>query len=791
MKFLGPACLLILVFLLNSCSVTRYVPQGKQLYYGASLDLQHPDSIRVADLRNSLENVIAPDPTPRLLGSPVQVWWYYQTQTPKKKGIFAKLWRAIKKGIGGVIGSEPVYYDPLATEQVIDLLANRAENLGFFRAQSDASVMVDSSARAVTVDYEVVVNRPYVLDTLREFIRDSSVARVIDSVEQRSLVQPGDRYNLFVLENERTRLQDALRDEGYYYFTDNDLEYFADTLGNDHDIYLLLKLKDDLAHQKLIPQYIKNIRVYSNYQLGDSIQHIPGDTIRYDSLTIICDDCPLRHSILAEGIAYRPGLRYNPQRHNTTLRRLSNFNTFKYISISYDTLTGSDSLLNLSVFLTPRAKRTIEGEVGIVFNNGNYFGPEIAMTYLNRNLFGGAELLRLDGNLTYNYYLGGNNDAAFPSFGRYGFRSTLNIPRLWIPNSEGLFPNLTTGNTRFSLGFESEQLPFRLNTPSFVRVIDSLQLEPFRDELARDSSYTSRATFSTWTFQYGYTWQNRPKVVHETNPLTFRIQSVSPQEEALIPLLREARGPQVGDQAGLLRLERMRLWSPDYIYLIDSRIDGLETHNFYYRQRLAMNFNQVSPIRTAEGRDPAPENSQFLQVETDFRYYLIFNNKTSIASRFRAFVGYPFSKRAIIPYFDLYTVGGGNSMRAFAPRGLGPGTLARDPDQFSPFAGYGNILLETNLELRQRMGPMFELALFTDIGNVWEYRTLDPPPPNDFRLDTFYEQLAVAGGVGFRLDLDFLLIRLDLAYPLVLPYERPQEGLLQNTNFVLAFGYPF
>lgn len=764
----------------TSCSVTKYLEPGENLYAGASVELNHPDTVKTGDLSTQLATVANTSTNARLLGFPYKVWFYLKFKTDKEKGL--------KHWISKNLGEEPIYYDDAVTRQVEQLLVNRAENLGFFRATAQGEPQVNEKKRNVTVDYTVNVDRPYLIDTLYRELQDSSVQAIVDSVAGNSLVQPGDRYNLFVLENERLRLQEALRQNGYYYFTANDLEYFADTLSG-HKVKLLLTLKDGLARRKKGPQYIETVDIYSNYKLNTAIGEQISDTLVYEGLRIICDDCPLRPSALAEGFAVRPDQKYSPTDHRQTLQRLSNFNTFKYISLSYDTVPMRDSLLSLTAYLTPRLRRTIEGEVGLVLNSGNYFGPEVKLTYYNRNLFRGAEFLRIDANYTYNFYMGGS-DRSFPSFGSYGIRATVNVPRLWLPNDEQFFPELQKGNTRFSAGFDAEEIPFLLSDSRFnyLSLIESLNLEELQQEIAADSNYAPRIGLSNFVLQYGYNWQQQVTIQHETNPFTLRFQNVTAETNEVIVLLRESAKQQFGTSSNVLRLERfLPIISPDYIFLLDTRLEELNVHNFFLRQRLSYNYARVNPIETGIA-DPQPENSQFVQTETDFRYYLLFNSRTSIASRLRAFVGYPLSQRAIIPYFDLYNVGGPNSLRAFPPRGVGPGKVPHDRNRFSPFIGYGNVLLETNLELRQRLGPLFELALFTDIGNVWEYRTQDPPLETDFSFGNLLDEVAVAAGVGLRLDLNFLLLRLDFAWPLQTPYPKTEDD---NLNLVLAFGYPF
>lgn len=778
---------LVLSLLCSACSVTQLLPEGEQLYTGASLRLERPDTTVAPNLANNLQNVIAPNPNTRLFGFPWKAWFYLKFKTDKQKGL--------KHWLSTTIGEPPVLYDPLQTEQVVRLLENRAQNMGHFRAEAEADTQ--STSKKVHVDYRVRVEAPYRIDSLHYYINDTSLATRLTKLRPASFIRSGQIYSLETLKRERQRIEDALRSQGYFYFNAGDLEYFADTSGfsTRRKVDLLLKLKNDLPPQNLEPQLIKRVNIYSNYRL-DGVGNRPLDSILVEGLYLYCDRCPLKANVLAESFLIKPGLFYSPTNHRKTLERLSNLNTFKYINLDYDPVDGSDSLMIVNAYLSPRARRTIEGEIGAAYNTGKYFGPEIAVKYINRNLFRGAEFFTIDSRYSYNTFLGAAEEAIIPRWTRLSLAGTLSIPRFWLPRREALSKNLQYANTRIRLSLDNENLGFRLS--NLAKEIEDLGLNELLEALEADSTYTPSVKLSNWQFKYGYNWQRIPSLRHETNPLTIRLQTVGVDNSELLDLFRSFS---VGDRSSLVRLERMLLFSPDYSLLYDSRLARLQRHNFLYRQRLAFNINEVTPL--SDDANLQPETSLFLQWETDFHYYLTLGPGRQLASKLRVYAGYPISERAIIPYFDLYTVGGANSLRAFPPRGVGPGTIApQRREEFTIFTGYGNILLETSVEYRQRLGPYLEIAPFFDAGNIWQYRTQSEVPAAEFSFKNFLGELAADTGVGFRYDLEFLLIRLDFAWPITQPWQPKGERVVidqffnngwwwENLNFVLAFGYPF
>ena len=763
--------ILVLLFVQSSCSVAKYLPDGEYLYAGSDLELIAPDSANKNRVSERLERVLVDRQTPKW-----RVWWYYQNG-------FLLRW------IGDRIGREPILYDEKVSNQLVRRLAAEAADNGHFYHRVDYQVDSNRNARTIEVDYRVRVGVHYRIDSLFYAIRDSSVSRLIAESISESVVKPGDLYSLDALRAERLRVQNYLRERGYYYFVNSDLEFLADTIGNDKAVQLLMKLKDDIPPQRLKPQLIEKVMIVSDFEpiRRESDGAPRRDTFNYEGLTIACRECPLRPEILDEAFATRAGRRYDPRTHERTLERLANYNTFRYISLSYDPVPGTDSLLHLRALLTPNYKRTISGEVGAAYNSGRYFGPELGINYTNRNLFHGAELLSISGDLAYNYFLGNRGNSRIPSSGIYGLTARLDVPRFWLPQRDKILPSFRRSGTQIELGGRLETIDLNLNR--FSEEIAAKELSELADLLGQDSSATPRVTLAQLSAKYGYTWQRSRTIKNSLYPLDFRFQNPRVQTEELLTLSRNLG--LTSERQSLGRLDRMVLYGPSYEFIHDSRLQRLKTHNFFIAQQVSMNFNTVLPVGENR-RALARETSQYPQLETDFRYYWVWNDRQMIATRLHAGVAYPFSERAIVPYFDMYTVGGPNSLRGFIPRGIGPGPAPFSDNNLLGQGGYGNVLFETSIEFRQRLTELFEIAVFADAGNVWVYKTELEPVVGEFRLDSFLSELATDAGVGLRINLEFLILRIDVAKPLRIPYpETANAAVDDDWNFVLAFGYPF
>ena len=143
-------------------------------------------------------------------------------------------------------------------------------------------------------------------------------------------------------------------------------------------------------------------------------------------------------------------------------------------------------------------------------------------------------------------------------------------------------------------------------------------------------------------------------------------------------------------------------------------------------------------------------------------------------------------------------------MRGWQSNTLGPGTYLAVPgttgteDANFLFAPGGEAIFETNLELRANVYEWIELALFTDIGNVWFLPGSKVNYPGANLNRQSYLQLGIDAGLGMRFDFSFFIFRIDLARKIYSPaiqdfVNRERRSELRSNIYQLNFGigYPF
>jgi outer membrane protein insertion porin family len=167
---------------------------------------------------------------------------------------------------------------------------------------------------------------------------------------------------------------------------------------------------------------------------------------------------------------------------------------------------------------------------------------------------------------------------------------------------------------------------------------------------------------------------------------------------------------------------------------------------------------------------------RYIRGEVEFRHDIDYGKNQLV---FRAYTGLGYSYgltdtgyEHTLPSFKAFYAGGPNSMRAWQVRNLGLGSSKYYSGTLNSLdLRFGDIKMEFNAEYRFLLGTLFGIkfksALFTDIGNIWNWQRIDTTAAavgSNFQLNNFYKELAYGLGTGLRMDFNYFLIRLDWSY---------------------------
>lgn len=771
-----PVIALSFLAIISSCSNTKFLKEGQMLYTGAEVKIEN-DSIPKKEkkaLKSELEESLTPKPNSSFLGLRPKLYAYNIAKEPKKEKGF-NYWLKYK------FGEEPVLLGDVDKEFNKDIIVNYSENKGYFNAKATYDTI--SKNKKAQVIYTLRPGNQYLISQVK-FQEDSTlVNREIQNLKNKSLLKIGNPFDLDVIKAERERIDNGLKEKGFYYFHPDNIIVQADsTVAKTHKVELNVKLKDqtpDLATQQFS---IDKVVVFPNYNIRDVKEGKYSVPMNADSLAkyahqdiyVIDPEHKFKPKIFDRALYFKTGDVYNRKDHNLTLSRLISLGVFKFVKNEFVVSDSLNHKFDTYYMLTPRQIQSLRLEALGRTNSANYAGSELNLNWTHRNFFRGAEQFKAAVYGAFDVQIGGPADAE--NIIRVGANAQLSIPRIVAPfrfNSSSAF----VPRTNMQIGYEFQ-------------------------------NRTTLYTLNTFNASFGYAWKENVRKEHELKVIDISLIDPANVTQKFLD--------QTANNQYLKRAtDQQLIFGPTYTYTYTNTTSP-KTNTIYYRGMLDLAGNLTGLISGANAKEGDVKNifgipfSQYIKMENDFRFYHKFGEKTSFASRAIAGVAVPYGNSQFMPFSRQFFVGGSNSVRAFRARTLGPGSYdPRTQKDGFVFDQAGDVKLELNAEYRANLYKFLNVAAFVDAGNIWlindEFDTDGQlvRPGGKFSKE-FLSELAVGAGVGLRLDFSILVLRLDLAMPLRVPYyEKGDRWVLDRVKFGdsawrkdnlilnIAIGYPF
>lgn len=760
---------ILLLVMLQSCSVTKFIPEDETLYTGADLILVENDSIKNAEnIENELESLLKPEPNSSFLGMRLGLYYHYKAQK-ENPGFF-------NKWLNKKIGQEPVYLSDVNPQRIETLLLNRLDNNGFF--YSTAKAEVKTTKKFTKISYEAKLTEPYVLETLKLDSIANSLGNEIVEILKNSPLKPGTRFNLDLMKFERERIDNQLKQKGYYNFNPDFLIFEADTNRYKQKKFdLFLRLKKGTPKKSIIPYIIDSINVYPNYSIANDSVKMDENNTTVNGINFIQKEVFFKPELLEAYILLKKGQKYDAETARLTSNRLSALGNYKFVNLRFneqDTtaadLTGS---LSADLFLSPLTKRALRAELQAVTKSNGFAGPGIELSYTNRNVFKGAERISVTANFAYETQIANRNTGL--SSTAFGLKTDLILPRL-IPFSPKRF-KYSVPSTKISLG---------------------------ADVLNRSQLYT----LTSFNTSFGYEWKANKYVFQKLNPISVTYVNLSNATQEFDAIL--AANPFLANS-----FEQQFIAGLNYTFTYNELADKKKNNPIYVATSLDLAGNALSLVTGGNNTAFGLEYAQYGKADIDFRYYFKTGEEQTIISRIYAGWGIPFGNSTTLPFVKQFFSGGPYSVRAFQIRSLGPGTFSSEnsPNSNTFFDQSGNLKLEANLEYRFPIWSFFKGALFADAGNIWLTNEASLPEGTSAEARAFNQEftdkgmfgrdwakeLGIGVGFGLRVDVQNFVIRFDLASPLQVPFLPEGERLRtpffgggnNNLVFNFAIGYPF
>ncbi|QDP85708.1 BamA/TamA family outer membrane protein [Chryseobacterium sp. SNU WT5] len=770
------ATLLSFAIVISSCSNTKFLQENQMLYTGAKINIKNDTLSKKekSNLKEALQDQLRPKPNSSFLGLRPRLYIYNITKEPKKqKGL--RYWLKYK------IGEKPVLLGDVDREFNKKIIVNYSENKGFFNAKASSDTIAKN--KKAQVIYKVRPGARYLISQVN-FPEDSTVINSeIQSIKDKTFLKVGSHFDLDVIKAERQRIDEHLKNRGFYYFSPDNIIVQADsTVMKEPKVELFVKLKKNTPEIAKDQFTINKTIVFADYNIDDvklgkyGVPYKTDSVKVYNDLYIIDPENKFKPKIFDRTLYFNRGDLYNRKDHNLSLNRLISLGVFKFVKNEFVVSDSLNHKFDAYYLLTPRPFQSLRLETLGKTNSANYTGGEVNLNWTNRNFFRGAEQLKGSIYGATDIQVGGPKDAN--NIIRFGANAQLSIPRIVAPfkfhSSSAYVPR-----TNVNLGYEY---------------------------LSRTKLYTLH-NFNT---SFGYVWKENERKEHDLKVI--EVTLVKPQNVSDEYLEQITGNVDKGIEANpsLQRvIDKQLIFGPTYSYTYTTTMLP-KKNTFYYKGSVDLAGTITGLVSGADAKAGKQKElfnipfSQYAKMEHDFRYYRKVNEKSTIATRAVVGVGLPYGNSTTMPYVKQFFVGGSNSVRAFRARTLGPGSYdPRNQEANFFFDQSGDIKLELNAEYRANIYKFLNAAVFADAGNVWLLNE-DPEKPGGKFSKDFAKEIAVGAGVGLRLDFSILILRLDLAVPLRVPYYEEGNrwtfdkidfgsGAWRKDNLILniAIGYPF
>ncbi len=752
-KAISLVLFIVLPFLI-SCSTVRVVPDGSTLLNENNVIITNSDIIEA----DNLTQYIRQQPNRSLFYGWKPALIIYNWSTGKDNS-----WdRFVKK-----IGQAPVILDSSLVKKSSENLKNHLTTLGYYNSLVKDTII--TNRKKSKVNYLVLLGKSFTLREINYIINDTEIEKIVSETYGETLLEEGMQLSEKILDLEAERIADILRERGYYNFTKNFFFFEADTLAGDNRADLFIRIENYTRNEtskEARSHELYRIREISLYPDYDPVRSREDSLTRYDIAylnhfrALYRGERAIKPSVLERMNILKPGELYNEKRVSQNYNRFISLKSFSGVNIQFDEVPY-DSLKNKRevdciIRLTPSKRQGYKFNLEASSNSNNLLGISPIASYYHKSLFRGGEWFSLEflGNFQFKLKdpvksteLGVNTGISFPRF-------------LFLPDSLFL---TSVPRTEINVGYSYQ------NRPEFTRNLIS--------------------------FSYGYNWRVGERLFYSLNPLQLNIVklfnlSSNFYESLQDPFLRNSYK------------NHFDLGSGVTVYYTTNPSGEQDKSFFYMRWSNDISGNLISLFNRKLSQDTLGFrriwNTPYAQyVKSDFtvgRTWQL-NRVESIATRFNFGIGYAYGNSRVLPYEKLLYAGGANSLRGWQARSVGPGASPIDSTFRIPNQT-GDLKLEVNAEYRFKMFWSIEGAVFIDAGNIWSIRAEQGREESTFRFNDFYKSIAVNWGFGGRLNLEFVILRLDLGIvafnPQINKWIGPDDWFKKNTySLQFGVGYPF
>ena len=644
------------------------------------------------------------------------------------------------------LGEAPVVYDTLLARFSCEDLKQALENKGYLDAE--VSMYLDKHKRKVSAIYVLRPGPAYTISHYETDIRDSVIADILSRRE--STLRNGMQFSADALNTERSQITSYLQNRGYFRFHKEFISYRARKNPREHSVDLSLVLqayrRTSEDSSSLHNRYTVRDVIYQSGNVGDTTIH-------------------LRDHVLRENTFIREREYYSAADLQNTYHHFGRLSAVKYTNISYEQVPDT-TLLDATIQIQTNKPSTISFQPEGT-NTAGDLGAAASLTYQNRNLFKGSEMLSVQLRGAYEA-IRGLEGYSNQDFFEYSLEGRLSFPRFIVPFLSSDFRRGIIASSEVSLLYDSQ------DRPEFLRRVLSAGWHYQWKPQNSFHSYRMDLIDLNYVFMPWISQTFREEYLDNTSNSN-AILSYN-YEDLLIMKIGFGYAYNNGRTALKTNLETAGNLLDFYAHTFDTSQNSLG-------QSVVFNI----------------AFAQYVKADVDFIHRLYEGDNSQLVFHVGLGVAYPYGNSRVLPFEKRYFAGGANSVRGWSVRSLGPGSYKDKDGRINFITQTGDMKLDLNLEYRSHLFWKFNGALFLDAGNIWTLRYYPEQEGGQLKLSRLLDDMAVGYGLGLRLNFDYFILRFDLGMKAVNPayedddthYPLIHPKLSRDLAFHFAVGLPF
>lgn len=838
--------IIVITAIMHSCSPLMRVPDDKMLLVKNEIEV---DNQKVAG--DTIQSLLYQKPNSKFLRIPIRLYLYHLSKKdadssykawlnkkPNRKENLIKLLSEkqvnrlgesfLVKGYSNFfkkVGETPVIIDQTKIEKSKKRLNGYYYNIGYL--DNEVTAKIDSiGTKQGKVTYSITKNKPYLIDSIYTSIETKVIDSLYQTTKEKSLLKKNKKYNVDDFTNERKRITANFRNNGAYFFRENDINYdvIQDTVTKKLDVDIKINDREFTIDETsyTIPHKLYKIEKVNIYLDNDAIKDKSTitDSITYNNYTLYgSKKIKYRPKAITNAIFINKGDFYSDISRAQTNRSLNYLNVFNYPNIDYSESKKDSAALITNINLSPFKKYNLNPNIDFIHSNIQDFGISGNLSVTFRNVFRGAEILQIStrGNIGSSKDLANPNDVFF-NLSEYGADAKLTFPRIFFlfPTTKFIKKEMLP-STHISMGL-FRQTNIGLDKENFSGIIDYnwtrktnnvskfelLNLQFVRNLNIGNYFVVYRSSYNDLN-EIAQIYNSKPEYINNDGNLTSDgainfINDVITNQTDLTsndPEYQKVRS--IGERRSRL-IENNLIAASSFTFSTTNKTDVYD-YNFYnLKLKLETAGNVASLLSSASSQIYSDNGNETLfgveysqYVKGDFEYIKHWHLGKKRSYAMRGFIGLavPYGNSNSIPFSKSYFSGGSNDNRGWQPYSLGPGSSGGIND-----FNEANFKMAFNAEYRfPFFGQLFG-AIFADAGNIWNVFDNVTDKSYTFNGISSLKDIALGTGIGFRYDFSFFVFRFDFGYKTYNPGRIENERWFRDLNFsktVLNFGinYPF